>query len=616
VAALERLSPHLYRFRDTCNVYLLREGTAGLLIDAGSGAILDQIASAGVEQVEWVLHTHHHRDQCQGDGRLVEHGARIGVPAREAALWADVDAVWRLRRLFDDYDVSSTRNALASPVPVAHRLGDHETFSWRGHEIRVQPTPGHTKGSVTYLVEVDGRTWAFSGDLIAAPGRVPTIHDLQWQYGMPDALGAALHSVTLLGGMPIARLLPSHGEPMDDPPVALAALEAGLRELYALLSEIRRNRVWLEWPHSVDQPKTRVLTHLWANTHSLANTYALVADDGRALLLDYGYPSWDHFFADQRFVAHSLDELRALAGITRIEAVIPSHYHDDHLAGVPWLQRTYGTQAWIHESFAELVARPSDWRLPCLLGEPIRPDRVLSDGERVRWADWSFDVFHMPGHTWWAMGLVGEVDGTRVAVTGDNLLAGALSPLRAAAPIYRNRMRLDSIATGVRRLMDFEPELLLTGHTGAIPVSRAMLDDFLAWARRLEGAFLRLCPVPERVNEALDPDFVVVFPYHTTAAPGTTMDLEVRFTNHGPVQEEARVELLLPPGWTAAPASAATPVDPHATVGLGFTVGVPAGAPAGRSILLAEVALGSRHLGPRAEAIVNVLPESRQGSSR
>ena len=68
----------------------------------------------------------------------------------------------------------------------------------------------------------------------------------------------------------------------------------------------------------------------------------------------------DHFFADQRFVAHSLDELTAVAGIASVDAVIPSHYHDDHLAGVPWLQVTHGTQAWIHETFADIVSRPDN----------------------------------------------------------------------------------------------------------------------------------------------------------------------------------------------------------------------------------------------------------------
>jgi len=453
-SAFTQISPNLFWFGDTCNVYLLRDGVTALLVDAGSGAVLDHIAEIGVEQVEWVLHTHHHRDQCQGDPRLIEHGAQIAVPAREAALFEKVDSFWRLRSTFDDYDASSVWNSLARPITVSRRLRDYEVFEWRGIEITTQPTPGHTRGSVTYLAEIDGHANAFSGDLIAAPGHVDTIHDLQWQYGMPDALGAAMHSATLLASKPIDRLLPSHGRPMGNASSALSALAANLRELFGLLSEIRENRLWFHHPHSVDQPKTQILPHLWANTHSLSNTYALVADDGRSLLMDYGFPSFDHFFADKRFVEHSLAELRVEAGIKSVEVIIPSHYHDDHLAGVPWLQQTQGTEAWIYDRFAEMVARPSDWKVPCLLEEPIRVDRAITDGERITWADWSFDVFHMPGHTWWAMGLVGEVDGTRVALTGDNLLAGALSPLRSAYPIYRNRMRIDSIATGVRRLID------------------------------------------------------------------------------------------------------------------------------------------------------------------
>jgi glyoxylase-like metal-dependent hydrolase (beta-lactamase superfamily II) len=605
--AFIEVSRNLFWFRDTCNVYLLRAGSAGLLIDAGSAAVLDHLHEIGVEQVEWALHTHHHRDQCQGDAHLVAHGASLAVPAREAAHWDRADALWRLRSTFDDYDVSSTWDTLAAPVPVERRLADHETFRWRGHEIVVQPTPGHTRGSVTYLATIDGLACAFTGDLIAAPGRIDTIHDLQWQYGMPDAVGAALHSTTLLAGLPLDRVLPSHGRPIEEPEPALRALGANLGELYELLSEIRRNRLWLRWPHALDQPKTRVLPHLWANTHSLANTYALVSDDGRALLLDYGYPSWDHFFADKRFVEHSLADLRALAAITSFDAVVPSHYHDDHLAGVPWLQAHHGTQAWIYERFAAMVERPSDWKVPCLLGEPIRVDRVLADGERMSFADWSFEVFHMPGHTWWALGLAGEVDGVRVALTGDNLLAGAISPLRAAAPIYRNRMRLDSIAAGVRALMAYEPELLLTGHTGALEVTRPMLDDFLAWARQLEDVFVRLCAVPERVNEALDPDVVVCFPYLAAGTPGAEHALEVRVTNHGPRSETAEVRLVVPPGWEAVPAVGRASIDADATLALPFTVRVAPEAAPVRNVLLADVTLGERRFGQCAEAIVDVV---------
>ena len=343
---------------------------------------------------------------------------------------------------------------------------------WAAGSLEIVPTPGHTKGSISLLAEIDGTPVAFTGDLIAGHGRVPTLHDLQWQYGMPDAVGAALHSVTALAGRGPRHVLPSHGAPMDEGRAALRALAGNLRTLARLLAEIRRNRVWTTWPSSVDQPLAQVLPHLWVNSHSVANTYALVDADGDAMILDYGFPSWDHFLADQRFVAHTMDAFSAEAGVRRVVAAIPSHYHDDHLAGVPWLQREHGAEAWIHESFAAIVSDPARHDLPCLWAEPIQVDRVLADGDLVEHAGARLETFHMPGHTMFAMGLAGTLDGVRVAYTGDNLLAGALSPLRAAAPIYRNVLRRDSIRVGVERLMTHEPELLLTGHTGALEVTR------------------------------------------------------------------------------------------------------------------------------------------------
>ncbi len=605
--ALTRLSPNLYWYRDTCNVYLLKRGEHALLVDFGSGAVLEHLAEAGVREVEWVLHTHHHRDQCQGDPLLNQRGIPIAVPERETALFAEADAFWRLKRIYDNYDVSSIGNTLARQVKIARALRDYETFSWRGYDIRVLPTPGHTKGSVSFLVDVDGSRSAFCGDLIAESGHVHSIHDLQWQYGLPDAVGAALHSVTLLASLPLQRLLPSHGHPMDDASTALRLLEPNLRQLYGLQAEMRRNRVWPIWPHAVDQPKARVLPHLWANPHSVANCYALLSDDGRALLLDYGFPSWDHMAADMRFVEHSLDELKAVAGLRSVEAVIPSHYHDDHLAGLPWLQQTQGTQAWIFENFAEMVANPAGYNVPCLLPHPIRVDRTLADRGSASWDRWRFDVFHMPGHTWWALGLFGEIDGTRVAFTGDNLLAGTVSPLRAAAPVYRNKMLVDSIAVGVRRLMEFEPELLLTGHTGALRVDRKMLEDFHAWAKQLEGVFVKLVAVPAEVNFALDPNFATLYPYRSAPKPGERLDLELRVTNHGARAAEARATLAVPPGWRVEPAETTAAIDAASTGVLRFAVSVPHDA-AGRHVLCADLTLGERRFGQVTEALVDVAP--------
>jgi len=81
--SLTKLSDHLYQLSDICNVYVIVDNEHALVIDAGSGAVLDHLNKLGVKNIEWVLHTHHHRDQCVGTPRLQEHGAAVAVPEYE-----------------------------------------------------------------------------------------------------------------------------------------------------------------------------------------------------------------------------------------------------------------------------------------------------------------------------------------------------------------------------------------------------------------------------------------------------------------------------------------------------------------------------------------------------
>ena len=81
--------PNLFVWTDTCNVYVLKDGDAALLIDLGDGSVLDHLAEIGVKRVEWVLFTHHHREQCQGFARLQEWKPQIAGPEAERALFEE-----------------------------------------------------------------------------------------------------------------------------------------------------------------------------------------------------------------------------------------------------------------------------------------------------------------------------------------------------------------------------------------------------------------------------------------------------------------------------------------------------------------------------------------------
>ena len=78
--------PHIFVHQDTCNVYVLREGDSAILFNLGDGTVLDHLPAIGVKNVEWILFTDHHREQCQGISRVDRALTKIAAPQAEQAL--------------------------------------------------------------------------------------------------------------------------------------------------------------------------------------------------------------------------------------------------------------------------------------------------------------------------------------------------------------------------------------------------------------------------------------------------------------------------------------------------------------------------------------------------
>src|SRR4029453_16716199 len=208
----ERVAVGVSRFRDTCNVYVLASGSDGVLVDFGSGAVLDHLGDLGVERITDVLVTHHHRDQVQGLGRARAEGIRIWVPPYERDLIDGVDERWQARQLEHDYDLRQDRFSLLERVAVDGVVAEYRTGRYGHVEAYTLPTPGHTVGSVTYLVELDGRRLAFSGDLVHGDGKVWSLAATQWSYSGIDGLAATFFSCGVLAEKEPDALLPAPGE--------------------------------------------------------------------------------------------------------------------------------------------------------------------------------------------------------------------------------------------------------------------------------------------------------------------------------------------------------------------------------------------------------------------
>jgi len=99
------------------------------------------------------------------------------------------------------------------------------------------------------------------------------------------------------------------------------------------------------------------------------------------------------------------DADRILAIIERhklkVRAIVITHTHIDHVAGLHKLQQATGAPVRIHPDDLELYrmldvqARWLGWKTP----EKVKLDEPLREGEAIRWGGFEARVLHTPGHT-------------------------------------------------------------------------------------------------------------------------------------------------------------------------------------------------------------------------
>src|SRR5262249_39393403 len=122
-----------------------------------------------------------------------------------------------------------------------------------------------------------------------------------------------------------------------------------------------------------------------------------------------------------RFVEHHLDELREEYGVTSFDLVVPTHIHDDHTCGIPFLQRHHGTKCWALKEVGQVLADPAAWAsTPCTFPKPIRIHRWPAGGEPFRWGGFGFYLYFAAGAAEFHSVLRGMIQRGEVAFPGDN----------------------------------------------------------------------------------------------------------------------------------------------------------------------------------------------------
>ena len=399
----------LFVWKDVCNAYVLRDGEAALLIDVGDGSVLEHLGELGVRRLEWVLLTHHHREQCQGHPRLRAWQPQVAAPAKEIALFERPTDYRKLKPSLGDawtvHGASYVRPPV-EPLAIQRTFKTMDTFTWHGREFWCLETAGNSPGSMSYLLKTDRGWLAFSGDVMLAGGRLHNWFDTEWDYGFAKGLYTLIEAVSLLERFEPAWLLPSHGPVIAQPVAELHTYQQKLRRLARLY--VRGYNIFTF--AGADQDKVSrpsVVPHLWQTTphvfkfkgpeHS-PNFYLLLADSGRALLVDCG--------VDKGTLDATFQQLRERLGLKAIDAILITHMHGDHILTAPYVREKWGAKLWSLDRVVEKCEQPERFDYAALIPayrtdgiESVKFDRTFKSGEKFTWEGYQLTVDWMPGQT-------------------------------------------------------------------------------------------------------------------------------------------------------------------------------------------------------------------------
>ena len=575
-----QVAKDIYLFPDICNVYVIKSGELGLLIDLGTGEVLDHLKEIGINKIEWVLFTHHHREQTQGYPRLKNTGAKVAVPEVEKALFETPLNFRKMAPALSDaftvHGASYVRPGI-TPIKADKTFAKMDDFTWQGIELWCIETAGNSPGSLSYITKKEGEWIAFTGDLMLQGSKLHTWFDTEWDYGFSKGIYALYNSLGQLEGYPLKKMLPSHGPIIENPLPQLQALRNTLREF---------NKLYLRgWEVStfagadqdrVSQPTT--VPHVWQVTKHLfkfrgpefwPNFHMILADNGHALIVDCG-------LFKKEFLDKSIALMKERLGLKQIDVVLVTHMHGDHCLEAPHLRDMHGAKIWTMNRVVAPVSRPLHFDYCAQVNtygkgiDSIAFDKVFQEGDTFTWEGFKLTVDWMPGQTEFALCLHGIIDGKKVAFTGDNIFGSSSDPSQNGheAVVARNSCILEEgYIYAAKYLKKLQPDLLLGGHSWAMAEPAKLIDRYLEDALKLKEYFEKLS-FEKDYRWMYDPYWVRMEPYRVVLGKNNAAEARLMMRNFDSVPILMKVEIVLPEGFKAEPTIISTMVAGESTTSI------------------------------------------------
>ncbi|MGC3972409.1 MAG: MBL fold metallo-hydrolase [Pirellulales bacterium] len=489
----------------------------------------------------------------------------------------------------------------------------------RKYNIGCFATPGHSPGGMTYLLRDGDQTCVFSGGLMHDGARFTNWYDTEWDYGFGKGLDALIASVDRMAGLPIAQAFPSQGPVIDDAAAQfrkfherLTAFRPDYLRGYPVQSLTQRRKVDpIVKPTTIPQI-VQVTPHLYKFADSLAgkNFAIIISDQGRGLLLDCG------LFPEQ--MLHDLiGDMQKHLGLKGIDALWINHMHGDHFTLGAELKRRFDVKIWTLDRIVDKVENPLHYEYCALITsynptyEGLKVDRPLKDGEVVEWEGYKLHVDWMPGQTEFGNCLWLELDGKRIAFTGDNLFgdpADAEQNGHEAVVARNSAIFEEGYLLGSDYLRRLKPDIIMGAHNVLMTNPKAFVERYHVWSKRIIEQYKMLLP-DERYEYGYDPFWVSAYPYRVDLQNFDEAEVVITVRNHHDRPQHHQVRLKLPPGVTAEPTllEATVPAKSRGSYSVKLKVDR-AGVTSGVQIVPLDITLDGVRKGERFDFLVQARP--------
>ena len=603
-----QLSQHLYVHHGHVNTGILRDGGHALLIDPSGTTFQMTLGELGITNAEQILFTHHHRDNTLGFP--ISDNVRVGVPAKEASWFAEVETFWNDSQYrWHLYNYHPHNLMLADAIRVTDTYTEGAQIAWGSASLTVLETPGHTDGSVTYLVDVDDKRFAFSGDLIYDEGKLWELYSLQKgqqtsdYHGFLGARDELKESLKKIRQASPTALIPTHGVVMNDPEGAIDALLDRLKycyDKYVAISALRHYfpQLFAEFeghpghmPIREGKPPPEFLRHF-------GTTWIIISENGEAFVMDCGSPN----------ILKQIQQLQTDGEISEVTQFWVTHYHDDHVNAIPEFQEAFPCETITDTVVAQVITNPIGFRLPCISPAVTRVDRSTRDGDSWQWNEFTMTAYHFPGQTYYHGGLLVEGHGVRMFFAGDSFTMAGIDDYCSG---NRNLLGADvGYERCIRLIQQLEPTHIFNCHVDpAFDFTDAEIAWMLDTLAEREKCYTELFPW-DHANYGMDEHWVRCYPYEQEVALGGTAQLRLEVTNHSYEPRTATAQPILPTSWGMEIAAREITIPPRTDGYIGFSIPIPVGVglpnpytALGRIVIPVDLTYNGQPLGQFREAI-------------